>query len=149
MTGLTLVRQIRAQPAVVFEAMTTPEGIAHWWAPDGGPVLIAETDPRVGGLFRVRFRLLDGSEHESRGEYLEVIDSRRLVMSWRWVFGGVPDECGGMSRVEIDLRPIEIGTELTVTHTRLRTEDSRNNHAQGWAGTLARLEDYSQRQQGD
>jgi uncharacterized protein YndB with AHSA1/START domain len=36
-------------------------------------VLVAETDPQVGGRFRVRFRMLDGSEHESSGEYLEVV----------------------------------------------------------------------------
>jgi hypothetical protein len=37
-------------------------GIACWWGPDDGPVLLAETDVRVGGRFRVRFRMLDGSE---------------------------------------------------------------------------------------
>ena len=72
MTRLTLVRRIAARPAIVFEALTTAEGIAHWWGPDAGPVLVAETDVRVGGRFRVRFRMLDGSEHESSGEYLEV-----------------------------------------------------------------------------
>ena len=46
--------------------------------PDAGPVLLAETDLRVGGRFRVRFRMLDGSEHESGGEYLEVDPPRCL-----------------------------------------------------------------------
>ena len=73
MTSLTLVRRIKARPSIVFDALTTPEGIACWWGPDGGPVLVAETDPQVGGRFRVRFRMLDGSEHESSGEYLEVV----------------------------------------------------------------------------
>ena len=67
MTSLTLVRRIKARPSTVFDALTTPEGIASWWGPDGGPVLVAETDPQVGGRFRVRFRMLDGSEHESSG----------------------------------------------------------------------------------
>ena len=31
MTSLTLVRHIRARPAVVFQALTSAEGIAHWW----------------------------------------------------------------------------------------------------------------------
>src|SRR5262249_14104663 len=73
MTSLTLVRRIKARPLIVFDALTTPEGIAIWWGPDDGPVLVAETDPRVGGHFRVRFRRLDGSEHESSGEYLEFV----------------------------------------------------------------------------
>src|SRR5262249_2646711 len=72
MNRVRLVRRIAARPAIVFAALTTPQGIAQWWGPDEGPVLIAETDVRVGGRFRVRFRMRDGSEHESRGEYLEV-----------------------------------------------------------------------------
>ena len=84
MTALTLVRRIKARPSIVFDALTTAEGIASWWGPDGGPVLVAETDPQVGGRFRVRFRMLDGSEHESSGEYLEVVKPQRLAMSWRW-----------------------------------------------------------------
>src|SRR5437763_3717911 len=83
MTSLTIVRRIAARPSIVFEALTTPEGIAHWWGPDAGPVLAAETDVRVGGHFRVRFRRLDHSEHESSGEYLEVVKPQRDRKSTR------------------------------------------------------------------
>jgi uncharacterized protein YndB with AHSA1/START domain len=31
MTRLTLVRRIAARPSIVFDALTTAEGIAHWW----------------------------------------------------------------------------------------------------------------------
>ena len=67
-----------------------------WWGPDDGPVLVAESDPRVGGQFRVRFRMMDDTEHESRGEYLEVRAPERLAMTWRWL--GDEDE-GGDSRI--------------------------------------------------
>jgi len=136
MTSLKLVRRIAARPSIVFDALTTPEGIACWWGPDGGPVLLAETDPRVGGRFRVRFRMLDGSEHESSGEYLEVFRPERLAMSWRWAGGEDPGE----SLVEIDLRPIPEGTELTFTHSRLRDEETRRSHEAGWNGSLDKLE---------
>src|SRR6202140_390071 len=107
MTSLTLVRRIRARPSIVFDALTTPEGIACWWGPDDGPVLLAETAPRVGGRFRVRFRMLDGSEHESSGEYIEVVRPERLAMSWWWANGENPGESLG----EIYLPPIAEGTE--------------------------------------
>ena len=136
MTSLTLVRRIRARPSIVFDALTTPEGIACWWGPDAGPVLLAETDVRVGGRFRVRFRMLDGSEHECSGEYLEVVRPERLAMSWRWVGGEDPGE----SRVEIDLRAIAEGTELTFTHSRLANEETRRSHEEGWNGALDKLE---------
>jgi uncharacterized protein YndB with AHSA1/START domain len=136
MTRLALVRRIAARPEIVFEALTTAEGIAHWWGPDAGPVLIAETDVRVGGRFRVRFRMLDGSEHESSGEYLEVRSPQRLVMSWRWLCG---EEDPNESRLEIDLRPIAGGTELTLTHSALFSEEARRSHEQGWSGALDKL----------
>lgn len=139
MTSVTLVRRIRARPSIVFEALTTAEGIAHWWGPDAGPVLLAETDVRVGGRFRVRFRMLDGREHESTGEYLEVAEPKRLVMSWQWTTGGEPDEAGQVSRIEIDLKPVDSGTEITFIHARLKTEVSRRSHEKGWAPALDKL----------
>lgn len=148
MTSLTLVRRIKAQPAIVFAALTSAEGITHWWGPDEGPVLFAESDARVGGRFRVRFRLVDGTEHEASGEYLEVVDCKRLVMSWQWVFGGEPDELGQVSQVEVDLRAIDTGTELTFTHAQLQTEVSCNSHRQGWSYALDKLVRYLSAQSG-
>ncbi len=137
MTTLTLVRRIHARPSIVFDALTTAEGIAQWWGPDAGPVLVSESDVRVGGRFRVRFRLLDGTEHESCGTFLELVRSERVVMTWRWTAGGAdPNE----SRVEMTLRPIPEGTELTFTHSRLHDEESRRSHEAGWIGALRKLE---------
>ena len=137
MTSLTLVRRIKARPSIVFDAVTTAEGIAQWWGPDAGPVLIAEADPRKGGRYRVRFRKLDGTEHESSGEFLEIVRPERVVMSWRWE-GGQEDP--NESRVEILLRPIPEGTELTFTHSLLHDEETRRSHEQGWTGALDKLE---------
>jgi len=137
MTSLTLVRRIKARPSIVFEALTTPGGIASWFGPDRGPVLVAETDPQVGGRFRVRFHMLDGSEHECSGKYLEVVKPERLGMSWRWT-GGVEDPAESL--VEITLRAIAEGTELTFTHSRLHDEESRRSHEAGWNGALDKLE---------
>jgi uncharacterized protein YndB with AHSA1/START domain len=145
LTSLTLVRRIAARPSIVFDALTTPEGIACWWGPDGGPVLLAETDLHIGGRFRVRFRMLDGSEHESSGEYLEVVRPERLAMSWRWAGGEDPGE----SLVEIDLRAIAEGTELTFTHSRLRDEETRRSHEEGWTGALDKLERHFLASKGD
>src|SRR5262249_44415099 len=121
------------------EALTTPEGITSWWGPDAGPVLHAELDVRVGGRYRVRFRMLDGREHESAGEYLEVLPDKRLVMTSQWTVGGGPEEAGNISRLEFHLRPIDIGTELTLTHAQLTTEASRASHERGWTGALGKL----------
>ena len=137
MTSLKLVRRIKARPSIVFDALTTAEGVANWWGPDAGPVLAAELDPQVGGRFRVRFRMLDGSEHESRGEYLEVVKPERLSMTWRWT-GGVEDP--GESLLEFKLRAVADGTELTLTHSHLHDEETCRSHEDGWTGALDKLE---------
>src|SRR5215831_18676023 len=139
MTSLALVRRIKARQTIVFDAVTTAEGIAQWWGPDAGPVVLAEFDARVGGHFRLRFRMLDGSEHESHGEILEIVKPERVVFSWRWT-GGQEDP--GVSRVEILLRTVPDGTELTFTHTQLHDEESRRSHEAGWSGSLDKLEAY-------
>jgi uncharacterized protein YndB with AHSA1/START domain len=100
---------------------------------------VAEIDARVGGAYRVRFRTLDGQEHEACGEYLEVVPQRRLVMSWRYAYGGEPEEFGRTSRIEIELRPIAGGVELTFTHTALRNAASEASHRHGWTGSLDKL----------
>jgi uncharacterized protein YndB with AHSA1/START domain len=138
MTSLTLVRRIRARPQIVFDAVTTAEGIAQWWGPDAGPVLVAEADARVGGRYRVRFRrMLDSTEYESSGEFLEIVRPERVVMSWRWT-DGVPE--AGESRVEMTLKAVPEGTELTFVHSQLRDEETRRSHEEGWAGALDKLE---------
>ena len=136
MTSLTLVRRIAARPAIVFEALTTAKGISAWWGPDNGPVIFAECDARVGGRFRVRFRMVDGSEHESHGEFLMVEPPARLSMTWRWEG---PTDDSGPSQLDFQLRPIADGTELTLTHSLLRDEEIRTSHEEGWAGALDKL----------
>ena len=58
-------------------------------------------------------------------------------MSWRWKGG---EEDSGESRVEIWLKAIPEGTEVTFTHARLADEASRQSHEEGWAGALNKLE---------
>lgn len=139
MKSLTLVRRIAARPSIVFEALVTPDGVAAWWGPEDLPILGADIDARVGGTFRVRFRTIEGGEHEASGEYLEVSPPRRIVMTWRWSFGGEPEEQGRTSRVEIDLVPKGDGTELTFTHADLANDASAASHTWGWTGSLAKL----------
>jgi uncharacterized protein YndB with AHSA1/START domain len=137
LTSLTLVRLIKARPCIVFDVVTTAEGIARWWGPDDGPVLLAEADVRIGGRYRLRFRMLDGTEHEAGGIYLELVRPERVVMSWRWA-GGIEDP--GESRIEVTLRAVANGTELTFTHSRLHDGETQRTHEAGWSGSLSKLE---------
>jgi uncharacterized protein YndB with AHSA1/START domain len=139
MTSLRLVRHIEARLQVVFDAVTTAKGIAQWWGPDAGPVLLAEADRRVGGRYRVRFRTLRGTEHESSGEFLEIDPPKRVVMSCHWK-GGVVDP--GDSRIEFTLRTTPEGTDLHFKHSHIYNEATSRGGELGWASSLRKLEAY-------
>ena len=139
MTSLTLVRRIKASPATLFEAFSTVEGLTSRWGPDDLPVHFAEADVRVGGAFRVRFGTCDGLQHECAGEFLDIVRPERIVMSWRWTSGGEPLEREAVSRVELHLEAIELGTELTLIHAALANEELRRGHEGGWRGALDKL----------
>lgn len=136
MTSLTLVRHIRARPSTVFDLLSTAEGLTSWWGPDDFPVISAEADVRVGGRFRVHFRTIDGAEHVCSGAFLDIVPPVRLVMSWRWSSGGVPEEQGRVSRVEMHVRPDGAGTEITLIHAELNDAESQRSHRHGWTGAL-------------
>ena len=105
MTSLTIVKTIAARPEFVFDALIEPEGLKTWIGPDDGPVLVAEFDGRVGGRFRLRFRMLDGSEHEAAGEYLEVDRPHKLAMTWQWQ----NHDDRTISRIDVSLPPLPAG----------------------------------------
>lgn len=139
MSSITLVRRIKARPSIVFDALTTAEGIATWWGPDDLPVVGAEVDARIDGAYRVRFRSLDGREHEAYGTFLELVPPRRIVMTYEYTLGGEADERGRTSRIEFELVAFAGGTDLTFTHTDLAGEASARSHASGWTGALDKL----------
>ena len=133
-TSLTYVRRIRATPAKVWNAFVDPRELVHWWGPDAGPTLSAETDVRVGGTFRVAFRTMDGEHHETHGEYLELDPPRQLVMTW-WL----SDTPGLRSRVTVSIVAVDEGVELTVKHDGFSDEGLPVTHEEGWAAAIGKM----------
>ena len=132
--SLTYVRRIRTTPAKVWNAFVDPRELVHWWGPDAGPTLSAETDLRVGGAFKIVFRTAAGEQFESHGEYLELDPPRRLVMSF-W-FSITPHI---RSRVAVSIVAAGDGAEVTVTHDGFSDEDLPVTHEEGWKGALAKM----------
>ena len=62
--SLAIKRRLNAPPARVYEAWTDPAKMMRWFGPEQAETLRAETDPRVGGRFRVLMRTADGAEHD-------------------------------------------------------------------------------------
>lgn len=132
---ITVVRWLKAPPAKVYAAITQPDQILQWWSPDAGPAVNADIDLRPGGRFSIVFRMMDGSEHNPTGIYREVVANEKLVFTWEW-----PDRPEWESQITILLRPIGVGTELTLIHENLPTREAIDSHRVGWIGWVGELQ---------
>jgi uncharacterized protein YndB with AHSA1/START domain len=137
--SLTLKRRLNGPPAQVYAAWTDPEKIARWFGPAqvvAGSVR-ADIDARIGGRYRVSFKMQDGEHHEVAGVYREMVPNQRLTFSWAW--HSTPER---ESQVTVSLKPDGDGTLLTLHHEQLFDQAARDGHESGWIGTLDKLEKY-------
>ena len=116
---------IDAPPDVVFDLLTTPEGMTAWMGQ------YAELDPRADGRFAV-----DVAGYAIRGRFLVVERPTRVVVTWG--VSGSDDLPPGSSTVSFTLTPTERGTHVEVVHSDL--PDARlPGHLDGWGHFLPRL----------
>jgi uncharacterized protein YndB with AHSA1/START domain len=130
---LSLNKRCKAPVERIFAAWSTPEQMQRWFAPGDMKVAEASADFRVGGAWRVVMQRPDGHQHIVGGVYREIEPNQRLLMSWSWEGSGVTSE------IEILLQAAGEQTDLTLNHRQIPTAESRDSHAQGWEGCLAKL----------
>jgi uncharacterized protein YndB with AHSA1/START domain len=82
-------RRFDAPIALVFDVLTKPEHVRHWFAPFECEVTECSIDLRVGGSYHIVFVTGEGREMSFRGTYSEVERPTRTVATW-W-FDGWPD----------------------------------------------------------
>jgi uncharacterized protein YndB with AHSA1/START domain len=125
-----------APPELLFDCMTTPEHLAHFWGPAGTttPRDRIEVDLRPGGVFETTMvNDADGSEYTMRAVYQELTRPTRL--SWL-----EPDS--GMSTV-ITFTDRGDGRTEVVTRQRNVPAPYRSAEAQaGFATSLDRFDAY-------
>jgi uncharacterized protein YndB with AHSA1/START domain len=76
---IVIERVFDAPRALVFEAWTKAEHVAHWWDPSGTPLAVCEIDLRPGGAFRFVNGGADGAKYPFTGFYREITPPARLV----------------------------------------------------------------------
>jgi uncharacterized protein YndB with AHSA1/START domain len=92
----TFTRIYDAPAALIFECMTTPEHLTHFWGPTGtsAPIDKIVVDLRVGGAFEtVMVNDENGEEYPSRGVFVEIDPPTRLVFTEPDVAGGMTTTC--------------------------------------------------------
>jgi uncharacterized protein YndB with AHSA1/START domain len=95
MTGpgeFTYRRVHRASRELLFDCLTQPAHLTHFWGPDGTstPVDGITVDLRPGGAFETTMVSHDGSTYTMRAVYVDVRRPEKLAWIEPDVEGGIP-----------------------------------------------------------
>lgn len=86
--AILTTREFDAPIELVFDVLTKPEHVRHWFAAFEDKVTVCSIDLRVGGSYHQVAVTPDGTECSFRGTYLEVEPPVRTVQTWQ--FDGWP-----------------------------------------------------------
>jgi uncharacterized protein YndB with AHSA1/START domain len=135
---IVTTREFDAPIELVFDALTKPEHVRHWFAPFEEEMTVCSIDLQVGGDYHMVFVTKDGTECSFRGTYLEIEPPHRIVGTW--LFEGWPDA----PAVETDeLHETDGVTTLTVRMAfRDKVGRDHMDRHDGQKGSFDKLEDY-------
>lgn len=119
--GVQLARTYRASEAELWDAITDPSRLEHWFEPVSGAL-------SEGG----RFQFADSGVS---GTITTCAPEQRLSLTW--------EDHGTFSTVEVELSPADPGTRLTITHL-APTDEHWDTYGPaaggiGWDSSLAAL----------
>jgi uncharacterized protein YndB with AHSA1/START domain len=142
---IVISRVFDAPRELVWEAMTDPEKVIHWWGPRGFSTKIEEMDVRPGGVWKHVMLGPDGTRYPNKSVFKEVVRPERLVFAhsgrredgpkvWKemtWTF-----ETVGEGRTRLTVRQSYPSAEV------LERTVKEFGAIEGGKQTMERLEEY-------
>lgn len=141
---LTIERFIKAPPALVWKAWSTPEHLAKWWIPAPIECQVAKLDLRPGGGFVTRMRQGQGAfQPHVDGCFLEVVPEARLAWTTVLTEGWQPAEPWLALTAIISFEAAQGGTRYAARVLHRNAADSAKHQElgfrEGWGTTLDQL----------
>ena len=135
---IVTTRAFDAPIELVFDVLTKPKHVRHWFAPFTDRVTECSIDLRVGGDYHIAFVTPDAAECSFRGTYLEIERPTRIVDTW--LFEGWPD---AWANETVELREADGVTTLTMTMAfRDAAGRAHMTKSDGQEDSFDKMEDY-------
>jgi uncharacterized protein YndB with AHSA1/START domain len=141
--SLEIKRFIKASRDRVYAAWTDPAQLKKWFGPENVKTRDLIADVRIGGLFRWDLTDPEGKEKTISGEYRELQPGKKIVFTWKHQDDKLWENRSSIVTVQFSDR--NGGTELRLKHEQLPSEESRDDHNEGWNSVLDKLEKFLSR----
>jgi uncharacterized protein YndB with AHSA1/START domain len=133
---VSLHRVFRAPTERVYRAFLDPHAMAKWLPPHGFTGHVLQSEPRVGGHYRMQFtNLSTGKSHAFGGAYLELVPGERIVHTDRFDDPSMPGEM----RTTITFAAVSVGTNVNVLQAGIPTVIPIDACQLGWQESLQLL----------
>jgi len=147
---LTIDRYIKAPPALVWKAWSTPEHLEKWWIPAPIEGRVDKLDLRPGGGFVTRMREGDGDfQSHLDACFLDVEPGARLVFTTMLTEGWRPTAPWLALTAIITFAAEDEGTRYAARVLHKDAGDARTHEEMGfqngWGTVIGQLADYAAR----
>lgn len=144
--AVVIERTFDAPVELVWRMWTDPEHFKAWYGPAGATVSVENMELRVGGLRQVSMEV-DSPRGPMKmsfaGQYLEVVDQKRLVYTESVSDTGGMMTGKGATEVRVDLEDLGGRTKMVLTHVGVPAGSPGET---GWSMAIDKLAAYLEAQ---
>ena len=131
-----LHRVLRAPAERIYRAFLDADAKAKWLPPHGFTGKVHKLDAKVGGSYKMSFtNFSTGKSHSFGGRYLELKPGERIAHTDGFDDKNLPGEM----RTTIDLKPVSVGTEVSIVQEDIPAAIPAEACYLGWQESLLLL----------